>query len=49
MFKCHFIKANHIVLSKTYGEYLWSTYFAPDYTATALVAKMCSNPNEHSI
>ncbi len=43
MFKNHLIKSNHRVLKKnevyTYG----SPFFAPDYSATGLAAKMWTN------
>jgi hypothetical protein len=42
MFKRHLIKLNHIVLRKkrnTYG----APVFAPDYSATVLAAKLCTN------
>ncbi len=43
MFKNHYIKSNHRILRKnevyTYGTQV----FAPDYSATGLAAKMCTN------
>jgi len=45
MFKILFIKSNHRVLRK---NKVWSTSFAPDYSATVLAAKRCINSHEHS-
>jgi hypothetical protein len=46
MFKCHLIKLNHRILSKTYSGV---PVFIPDYNATVLVAKVCTNNYQHSI
>jgi hypothetical protein len=45
MFKCHLIESNHSP-KQTKSRHLWSTSFAPDYSATVLAA--CTNSHEHS-
>jgi hypothetical protein len=49
MFQSHLIKSNHRVLKKNEVDTYGATVFAPDYSATVLAAKMCSNFNEHSL
>ncbi len=36
------------VLRKNKPDTYWAPIFAPDYSATVLAAKMCTNSNEHS-
>ncbi len=49
MFKNHYIKSNHRVLRKKEVDTYGPPVFAPDYSATGLAAKMCTNSNEHSM
>jgi hypothetical protein len=48
MFKNHYIKSNHRVLRKNEEDTYGPPFFAPDYSATGLAAKMCTNSDEHS-
>jgi hypothetical protein len=49
MFKSHYEKSNHRILMKNEVDPCGAPVFAPDYSATVLAAKMCTNSNEHSI
>ncbi len=49
MFKSQLIKSNHRVLRKKEVDTYGASVFAPDYIATVLAAKMCTNSNEHSM
>jgi hypothetical protein len=48
MLKSHYIKSNHRVLRKTKEDTYGGPVFAPDYNATLLAAKICTNSHEHS-
>jgi hypothetical protein len=49
MFKSHKIKSNHRVLRKNKVDTYRAPVFAPDYSNTALAAKMCINYHGHSM
>jgi hypothetical protein len=49
MFKSHLIKSNHRVQRKNEVDSNGAPFFASDYRATVLAAKMCIKPNEHSM
>jgi hypothetical protein len=49
MFKSYKINPNHRVLKKNEVNTYGLPVFAPDYRATVLGAKMCTNSNEHSM
>jgi hypothetical protein len=48
MSKSQNIKSNHRVLRKNEVENYGAPVFGPDYSATILEDKMCTNSNEHS-
>ncbi len=43
MFKSHKIQSDHIVLWKNLVDAYGAPFFAPDYKATGLAAKMLTN------
>jgi hypothetical protein len=45
--KSNLIKSNHKVLRKNDVDTFEAPVFAPNYSATVLAAKMCTNFNEH--
>ncbi len=49
MFKSHKIKSDHGVLRNKEEDTYEVPIFAPDYSATVLEVKMCTNSNEHSM
>ncbi len=49
MLKNHKIKSNHRVLRKNSVDTYGAPVFAPDYRATGLSAKICTNSNAHSM
>jgi hypothetical protein len=49
MFKSHKIKLDHKVLRKNKIAAHGVSVFAPDYSASVLAAKMCTNSDEHSM
>jgi hypothetical protein len=38
----------NVIKPESYAKYIMDTYGAADYSATALVAEMCTNHREHS-
>jgi hypothetical protein len=49
MFKSHLIKSIHNVPRKNEADTYGVPFYAPDFSATALAAKKCTNANEHSL
>jgi len=49
MFKSYKIKSVHSVLRTNVVDTYGAPVFAPDYSATVLAAKMCTNSNEQSM
>ncbi len=49
MYKSQFITSSHRVISKKRVDTCGAPVFAPGYSATVLVAEMCTNHSEHSI
>jgi len=47
--KSHQRKSNHRVPRSKEVDTYGAQVFAPDYSATVLAAKMCTNTNEHSM
>ncbi len=48
-FESNLIKSNHPVLRKNDVDTFEAPVFAPNYSATVLAAKMCTNFIEHSM
>ena len=49
MFKSQLIKSDYRVLREIYEDAYRTPVFAPDYIATVLVAKLCTNSDEYSM
>ncbi len=49
LFKSHLIRSTQGGPKKNAEHTFGAPVFAPDYSATILVAKMCANSNEHSM
>jgi hypothetical protein len=49
LFESHKIKLNHRALRKNIVDTYGTPAIPPDYSATVLTAKMCTNSNEHSM
>ncbi len=49
MFKSQLIKSDYRVLREIYEDTYRTPVFAPDYSATVLTTKMCTDSDEHSM